>query len=788
MAVVSVPYGSGSIVSVSGTTLTISGGAVSAWVGRCIRLSTGSGAGQSRKIVSVVNATTITIDFPFSNVYTRLAMAAHIDVNPVAGDSFVISHYISDFADGTSVIIDAGTNSFRFVGASTFSNGVFIYAINSRIDMLSSSLAGNQAVQANRVAWRFGDIDSSGNVFNGCYLLDTAASPSSFGSGAAGTFDPDFEFYGSIGRLTGAAPFWRLHTDNSERVRIIGCRFDGSIGGRMQGSRSGFDEWEVYNNQSQNGPFNAKSSFGFISNIRVSNSLQAAYHFWPDSLTLELEGIKLGPNVSRGVRFANSTTSGQMLTIKDIDINAWAALPNLYNNSSGTYSNTFRLSQYLDASYRNAAGSAIIDSTRFVIRDITPTVVYDSTVGTGIIPRQQLRYRDMTILNTGNFTWATAGGTTFAPYQIGACSYLNQPSTANLPLLTSQNVTLLALPDTNITEVNKATVDAYSSISNLDQLYDRCKSWTVDNLSLANPSFGAQVANGNGSELNLGAFNLVVNDLAAQAFSISGNTITIKTLSLDSGIKFTNLRTTGTLTLLNGSIMNISYSTGAGSFAIISISGLIVGSRVQIYNVTDNTEMANFVASNSNYSNMFQWPGVRTVRVRVSRAGYIDYENTGLFLSTGVAFSANLQVDNIYVLNNLTGSNVTEFTPNYVNNTIDITAVIAETSVQRVYAWYHHVCESADGIRNFFGAIKAEDEANYLINSSLINLTINNTNATPVIISGARLYRSDSQTVIYATSGPLQLDPFKAYVASSAYIQTQLDKISNNTGLIPALL
>ena len=774
-------YATGTITSVTGTTVVISGGAVAGWVGRCIALSSGAGAGQSRKIVAFVSATQITIDFAFANTYTSSALSSFADVDPASGDSFVISSAPADYADGTTVIVDPGTNVVRFVGASALTTGAFLYFANYRVELTSSSITGNQALEIDRVRWRFGDIDAAGNVYNGCYLLDLATAPSGFGTGAASSFDPDFEFYGGIIRCNGAAPFWRFHTDANERVRMLGLRVDGTIGGRMIGSRSVFDDWEVYGNTSASGPFNAKSPFGKISNIRISKSLQAGYHFWPDSMTLEVEGIQLGPSVDRFWRFANNTTSGQTLTVKNVDISAVSAVTYLWNNVNGSYSNTFRLSQYVNASYRNAAGVAVTDTSRFILRDNVPATIYDSTVTDGVLPRQQVRYRDMTVRNTGNYTWASAGGTTYAPYSLAVVSYLYVPATASLALLTSADPSLLALTDSNISETTKSTVDAYTEIDTLDRLYDRAKSWTVDNLALANPSFGAQLANGNGTELNLGAFDLVVDASAASAFTVVGNTITIKATTLAAGSKFQTLRTTGTLTLLNGAAMGISYTTGAGSFAAIAISGLVAGSRIQLYNVTDATELDNTIVAGTSYNSIFAWPGVRTVRLRVSKMGYEDFEQSGQFLASGMSFIASTPIDAVYTANGVDGSTVTEFASDYPNVQIDINDLDGVTSIQRLNAWYHYITETADGIRYFFGGLIAEDELNYRIVTSIVSIKLDNVGAVPVVLLGARLYRDDDTTVI--GNGAIQIDPKKAYSAGLGTVSTQVAEMHAIAGL-----
>lgn len=46
----------------------------------------------------------------------------------------------------------------------------------------------------------------------------------------------------------------------------------------------------------------------------------------------------------------------------------------------------------------------------------------------------------------------------------------------------------MLLEDVDISESNRATVDAYSQIENLDKLYDRAKSWKVNTANIEYPT------------------------------------------------------------------------------------------------------------------------------------------------------------------------------------------------------------------------------------------------------------------------------------------------------------
>lgn len=149
----------------------------------------------------------------------------------------------------------------------------------------------------------------------------------------------------------------------------------------------------------------------------------------------------------------------------------------------------------------------------------------------------------------------------------------NEQST-NIPLeykgvgIKEFDITLL--PDTNISESNKITVDVYTSIDTLDQLYDRAKSWKIDNVGLEYPAIDEQLMTGNGASLDLGNRNLVVDDTAPQAFDVDTgtDTITINSTLLGEGSIFTSFITTGIVTYQNGAIQDTDYTDNTGFYPV----------------------------------------------------------------------------------------------------------------------------------------------------------------------------------------------------------------------------
>lgn len=344
--------------------------------------------------------------------------------------------------------------------------------------------------------------------------------------------------------------------------------------------------------------------------------------------------------------------------------------------------------------------------------------------------------------------------------------------------------------DANVTKT-EAAIAALASVDSLDDLYDAAQYWTV-----TTPVSGAyrDLLTAEGEVLDLGANNLVVDGTAGSdfAFNTGTNTITIKSTVLAAGSKFKRFTTTGTVSFINGASSAISYTSAAGTVALVTITGLVANSRVYLKNITDDANLYNAVVAGTSLTIPLLWTADKTLRLRVQNTigatSYLPVEQTNTLTINGAGFVVSQVLDSVYASNAITGSSVTEFTADYPNVQVDITDPDGITSVQRLYAWYRANEYSASGIEFFQNGIVAEDAANYQIHASIINLQLDNKNAAPVLIVGARLYRDDGTTIIYSGSGSIQLDPGKAYLAGGASIAAEVrEALKPDFGLILAV-
>ena len=188
----------------------------------------------------------------------------------------------------------------------------------------------------------------------------------------------------------------------------------------------------------------------------------------------------------------------------------------------------------------------------------------------------------------------------------------------------------------------------------------------------------------------------------------------------------------------------------------------------------------------------------------------LPYESFGVATSAGISFKANQVDDTVYNNNAIDGSSSSfdnstlEIDADYTNFQLDVsdTDNPGVVTTQQIYAKYAYLVTTSEGIAKFFGAITAENGSNYRINTSVVDLKIQNISSSDMIISGARLYRDDSATVIVkgpAGAGTLSHDTGEFL----QYIQPQitaamneygvagpddLNPIKKNTNLIPGLL
>ena len=470
----------------------------------------------------------------------------------------------------------------------------------------------------------------------------------------------------------------------------------------------------------------------------------------------------------------NGTTT---LTIKASALADGVTFTALTTAAAVTYSNGATFNTIITSSAGTTARFAItgLSSHNIYVQNATPAQVdYQTGVSSYVL-------------------WINAGET--GAWRWRAVKYGNVPETGTFTLTNGGRFTaaLSNVADANISQTTLSTVLAYTTLENWDKVYDYSQAYLTTSAGKALGQFATK----NGAAVDLGSYAVVVDATAPAVFALASG-ITIKATTMGTGAMFNGAVTSSTITTANSAIINTWYTSSAGRSVLITAPNIVSGSRYQLYNNTTATEINNAVSSSNGVYFRLLWTSDATVRLRVTyQAGVTakqDLVTIGVLTSTGLTFLDAQQDESVYNANAIDGSSVTELSTDYANIRISLDDPDGVTSVQRIYAWYHYIVTTADGIRNFFGGMTANDTANYSIVAGVVNLKLYNQNVAPVIIVGGYLSRSDGVTVISATSNSIQMDPSKAYVAAGGGSLTstqaaqlaKLDTIEPLVKLIPA--
>lgn len=308
----------------------------------------------------------------------------------------------------------------------------------------------------------------------------------------------------------------------------------------------------------------------------------------------------------------------------------------------------------------------------------------------------------------------------------------------------------------SITETNKATVDAYTTLENSQKFYDRFESFRN---TLANINIVTEITLA-GNQIDAGAYNVTIDASASNVFTASGNTITIKATTFTG-----DMVTTGIISLANGAVFNGTRTDANGTVIPpqpVSITNIVAGSRLQIYNVTTGTEIVNQIVSGTSYSTTYvegtDYTDGDTVRVRLTyvsgTTAKAEYSANVIDTSNGWSLLADQQDDDVYNTLAIDGSNVANFAADYANDQVDV-SVATNFNLSNFYAWWVYNMTTAQGIREFFGGITALDQANFRINTGTLSLYLDNTTSTNLVqLDNRRIFRTDGvYPVLASTTG-----------------------------------
>ena len=344
--------------------------------------------------------------------------------------------------------------------------------------------------------------------------------------------------------------------------------------------------------------------------------------------------------------------------------------------------------------------------------------------------------------------------------------------------------------DINITEPNKSVVDGYTEISSPERFYDRASSFLEDNLG----TYTENIVSRSGNSINAGSYDVVVDGSvtdSASAFAFNGTTITIKASSFVG-----NIQTTGTVTLSNNAEVIGSY--GQNTVLPWEVTNVEATATLQLYNLTaprkgevENLVVAGTAGDKVTSSGTYTGQEVSVgdnIRLRITcQAGtgaFLPYEAFGIATSVGISFQADQQADTIYNDNGINADNLTTLSADYPNVEIDISDGDGIADVREFYAFYVKQTTTSTGIEEWFGAIDAIDHMNYRVNTAIADIKLQNTGSTPLVISGARIFRDDGTSILHANVNDQPMTQDSGELIQ--YIKGQVNE-SLETNLPPAV-
>lgn len=418
-------------------------------------------------------------------------------------------------------------------------------------------------------------------------------------------------------------------------------------------------------------------------------------------------------------------------------------------------------------------------------------------------------YSDWDTANFGNFYRVdrrSDSNTNADDFTFKFCSYGHSLSTSTQALkgLGELEVSWVLFDDALITDP-RVTTDAYSEIDTPQKFYNKAKAFLVDNYE----GESLTIVSRDGNTIDARGYDVVVDDLASDVFAFNGTTITIK-----ASIFVGNIQTTGTITLKNNAQVIGTY--GANTVLPWEVTNVEATATLQLYNMTKNLEVENLTVAGQ-AGNKVKSSGTYTgqevsvgdnIRLRITcqagTAAFLPYEAFGIATSVGISFEANQVADTIYNDNGINADSLTTLSADYPNVQIDISDGDGIADAREFYAFYVKQTTTSTGIEQWFGAITAIDHMNYRVNTSVADIKLQNTGNTPLVISGARIFRDNGTSILHADVGDQPMTQDNGELIQ--YIKGQVDEsletklppaiasdptisgIDKNSKLIPALL
>ena len=243
-----------------------------------------------------------------------------------------------------------------------------------------------------------------------------------------------------------------------------------------------------------------------------------------------------------------------------------------------------------------------------------------------------------------------------------------------------------------------------------------------------------------------------------------------------------DMTTTGTITLANAAVFNGERTDTNGTVLAprnISVTGIVAGSRLRIYNTTTSTEVYNAIVSGTSYTATYAegtgYSQSDVLEVRVAEISKLEFSSTVVASATGWSLLVTQEANPTYASYGVDGSTVGGITWDGGNMQFDFNDTDNQVAGGDIAAWYFYFITTATGIAEAFGAI-GWPQINRISNRTATRaITFDNTKSDALKITGAWIDRDDGATIIASASNSIQIDPPAVFV-----------KETSTSGLTPA--
>jgi len=175
----------------------------------------------------------------------------------------------------------------------------------------------------------------------------------------------------------------------------------------------------------------------------------------------------------------------------------------------------------------------------------------------------------------------------------------------------------------------------------------------------------------------------------------------------------------------------------------INTTGIVAGSRIQLYDVDATTELANEIVAGTTHSIAFTHTADHDIRIRLTLTSgaatcYYWYTATNTVTNTGLTFAAAQESNAIYINNGIDGSTVTEASVSGATIRIYVDDPDNTTTAQRIYNWYYYYLFSEAGIREQDGDYVTATDSTHIVLANTMKI-INQDTVNPLNLTGANI-------------------------------------------------